>query len=162
MDDIILCSERINFIKKTETLIPEYIDMMNDKNINKFLSREDRIYSEEDFENILLINKLLDNYYFSLIDKKTNFYLGDLELIRLNQDIYEINIVIKRKMQDKHYATEALNRIILFCKDQLEVSEINITVFKENEKAIHIYKKIGFKNDFETQDSIKMKKIVKK
>lgn len=47
-----------------------------------------------------------------MIEKKTNEFIGNIEIMEINNNIGEIGIAITRKKQDKHLGQEAIKRLI--------------------------------------------------
>ena len=48
-------------------------------------------------------------------------------------------------MQDKHYGTEGLTRLIEYIQNDLKFDNIELEVFSNNLRGIHLYNKLGFK-----------------
>ncbi len=57
----------------------------------------------------------------------------------------EFGIMITPSQQGKGYATEATRLIVEYGFNQLNLNKLFLYVDKHNEKAAHIYKKVGFK-----------------
>ena len=74
-------SENLYYINVTKDLISEYLDMMNSKDINKFLSFKDRLFTLED-ESKWIDQRLLNNdIIFSIIEKNTNKFVGNISVM---------------------------------------------------------------------------------
>lgn len=80
-----------------------------------------------------------------MIESQTRKFIGNIELMDVNEKSAEIGIVITENFQGKHYGTEALKKIIDYGFNVLNLSELNLVVFSHNTRAIHCYKKLGFK-----------------
>lgn len=165
--NIILQSENIDYVKINNELIDDYLIMVNDKEIQKSISSKERTFTYEDEEN-WVFNKLENkDIIFSMIERKTNEFIGNIELMDVNETSAEIGICITPKKQDKHYGIEALKTIIDHAFNKLGLNEITLIVFSNNKRAIHCYKKLGFieykidknvcKRDNEMIDDIHMK-----
>ena len=138
-------SSKINYVRVSRELINDYLKMVNNPTINKFISTKNKTYTysaELDWVNKKLEEKAL---IFSMIDKNTNKFVGNIELMNVKEDSLEIGISITEKFQNKHYGTEALSTIIDICFNKFNLKEFNLSVFSDNERAIHCYKKLGFK-----------------
>ena len=150
-------SNRIVFINLSELYIDDYIKMYTDSNIQKSLFKK-----EYDYDTIInWIKKEInekEKYSFSMIDKSTKEFIGNIEIVQ-KEEAAEIMISITPSMQGKHYATEAIKSIIEFGQNELGISQYDLNVYKNNSKAVHIYKKVGFIEDGNnlTDDSIHMK-----
>ena len=155
MKNALLESERIIYVKPCEDLIEDYKKMYNDKSIQSLLFK--KIYDEQQI--LKWINSFFsDDSLISLIEKETNKFIGNAALIKKENNIGEITISITPTMQGKHYATEAIQNLIKFAYENLGFESIDLYVYKNNIKAIHLYEKINFvadNNDI-SDDSIHM------
>ena len=149
-------SDRIIYVKPSEKYMGDYIKMYTDGNIQKFLFKKE--YNGDVIIN--WIKKIIkeNNFMFSMIDKNTKDFIGNIEIIK-KDDSAEIMISITPSKQGMHYATEAIESIIEYGCKELEINKYDINVYKDNSKAIHIYEKVGFTQDNEnlSDDSIHMK-----
>lgn len=143
--NIIFELNKINYVRVSIEFINDYLKMVNNPEISKFISTKDKKYTYED--ELCWINKKLEEkaFVFSMIDKNTNKFIGNIELINLKDDSVEIAICITEEFQNKHYGTEALSTIIDMCFNKFKLKELNLSVFSNNVRAIHCYKKLGFK-----------------
>ena len=90
-------------------------------------------------------NKITNNsVIFSMIEKNTNKFIGNIELLEINNNIGDLAICITPTMQNKHYGGEAITRFISYCLEELKLDNIELSVYSHNEKAINLYKKLGF------------------
>ena len=82
--EILFESERIYFIKLTKKLVNEYLDMVNDIEVQKFISHKRKTYTLDG--EIEWIMKKLDEkaIIFSMIEKRTNEFIGNIEIIEIN------------------------------------------------------------------------------
>ena len=160
--NIVFESDNIIYIKVSERLINDYLNMINDYNVSKMISKNNRICTYE--EELNWVNeKLLENaYVFSMIEKSTGEYIGNIEIMNINNNIGEIGIAITSNKQNKHYGTESMKRIIEYGYNELKLDGFELNVYTTNPRAIHCYKKVGFVNTGpgKTKDDIHM--ILKK
>ena len=79
--NIIFESNKINYVKVSIEFINDYLKMVNNPEISKFISTKDKKYTYED--ELCWINKKLEEkaFVFSMIDKNTNKFIGHIELI---------------------------------------------------------------------------------
>lgn len=142
----------------SKRLINDYLNMINDYNVSKMISKNNRIYTYE--EELNWVNeKLLENaYVFSMIEKSTGEYIGNIEIMNINNNIGEIGIAITSNKQNKHYGTESMRRIIEYGYNELNLDGFELNVYSTNSRAIHCYKKVGFINigPGKTSDDIRM------
>lgn len=163
--DIVFDSDNIVYVKLSENLIGDYLKMVNDPNVAKMISKKNRIYTyEQELEWVK--KKLAENAcIFSMIEKITGEYIGNIEIMHQNNNIGEIGIFITANKQDKHYGTESMKRIIEYGYNELKLDGFELNVYSTNPRAIHCYEKVGFVNIGvgKTEDDIHMmlKKEVK-
>lgn len=160
--EILFESERIYFIKLTKKLVNEYLDMVNDIEVQKFISHKRKTYTLDG--EIEWIMKKLDEkaIIFSMIEKRTNEFIGNIEIIEINNNIGEIGIAITPKKQDKHFGQEAMKRLIDYSFEQLNLDGLELNVYDFNLRGIKCYEKVGFIKDGvgKTEEDIHM--IIKK
>lgn len=145
-DKIIFESENINYIRPSFDLIPDYLEMVNDiENVARFIGDRREPYSEED-ERKYISNKMDNNAaMFSMLEKKTGRFIGNIEFFNRTIDAAEWGIVITTAMQNKGYGKEALKRSIEYGFNELRLSRIFLGVYADNMRAIHVYEQCGFK-----------------
>lgn len=151
-------SENIIYVKVSENLIDEYLLMINDVEVqNKISHTLKKVTKEKELEWIE--SKLKNNsIIFSMLEKKTNKYIGNIEIAHIVNNIGELGITITPTMQNKHYGTEAIKRIIKYSFEQLGLDGLELNVYSTNPRAIHCYENVGFiKNGVgKTEDDIHM------
>ena len=144
--EVVFESERINYIKVTPELVNEYLDMINDERVQKFISHEKMVLTLE--KELEWIKKKLEEQapLFSMIEKETNKYIGNIE-ITVNNNIGELGITITPSMQNKHYGQESIKAIIDYAYNELKLDGLELNVYNTNERGIHCYEKVGFIKD---------------
>lgn len=157
MKEKIFETENLYYVKVNKKYLSDYLKMMNDYEVAKFISHNFKKYSQD--EELEWIEKQKDNnLIFSIIEKKSNTFVGNIEL-RDRSNCYELGIIITSEKQNRGYGTEIIKRIIKYAEEELNIKELFLKVFKNNERAIHVYEKTGFielDND-ETSGEITMK-----
>lgn len=144
--NIIFESENINYIRPSLDLVPEYLEMVNDiENVAKFIGDRKDPYTED--EERKYIQDRMDNNatMFSMLEKKTGKFIGNIEFFNRSIDSSEWGIVITASMQNKGYGKEALLRSVEYGFNELGLSRILLIVFANNPRAIHVYEQCGFK-----------------
>ena len=145
--EIIFESERINFIKLTEKLVQDYLDMVNDIEVQKFISHNRKTY-ELDWELEWIKSKLEENaIIFSMVEKETNEFIGNIEIMEIKNNVGEMGIAITPKKQDKHYGQEAIKRFIEYVLNYLSLDGLELNVYNFNPRGIRCYEKVGFIKD---------------
>lgn len=142
--EIIFESDRIDFVKLSEKLVDDYLDMVNDIEVQRFISHERKVYSL-DGELEWIKSKLEENaIIFSMIEKQTNEFIGNIEIMKINNNIGEVGIAITRKKQDKHFGQEAIKRLIEYSFNELNLNGLELNVYDFNPRGIKCYEKVGF------------------
>ena len=143
--NVIMESDRLLFVKVCNELVDDYLVMVNDLDTQRFLSAEQKVYTKDE-ELDWVHRKLTEgkDIVYSLIDKDTNKFVGNISLMDVEEDTAELGIVITREYQNKHYGMEAMKRILEYVKEDLKLKTITLIVYSNNERAIHCYEKLGF------------------
>lgn len=144
---IIFESENIAYVKVCESLINEYLTMVNDPEVQKFISHNKKEYTYE--QELKWVNdKIIENApLFSMIEKETGEYIGNVEIMDIENGIGEIGITITPLKQNKHYGTEAMIAIVNYGLNVIGLDNVDLNVYKTNPRAIHCYEKVGFVKD---------------
>lgn len=149
MENIVLETDRIKFIKPSKNLVEDYKLMYNNSYMQLFLFKKS--YNKEQIEK--WINSFFDDDKFmSLIEKETNKFIGNVSLIKKDNNVGEISISITPSMQGKRFATEALESLIKYGHEKLNFKSVDLFVYRNNEKAIHLYENLGFEIDEQVKD----------
>lgn len=145
--EIIFESENILYIKINESLINDYLIMVNNPEVQKGISRKEKIYTYK--QELEWVKEKLneDATIFSMIEKETNEYIGNVEIMKIIENVGEIGIVITPLKQNKHYGQEAMKSIINYALNIMNLENVDLNVYKTNPRAIHCYEKIGFIRD---------------
>ena len=153
-------SERIRFVKVSELLVPDYLTMINDvENVGRFISSSGEHlepYSEQQ-EIRWVQKKLRDNGpYFSMIEKETREFIGNVEFMDATDTEGELGIAITAAKQDLGYGSEAILRMIEYGRNQLGLKRIFLKANPDNLRAIHVYERSGFREYDRNDDHIYM------
>lgn len=141
--NILFESERVYFVNVDMQYIDDYLIMINNPNIQDFVSVKSTIYNYEDeVEWVKSCNN--DEFTYSAINKADGKFVGNVSFKVIDSGSAEIGICITSIFQDKHYGSEILKRLIEYGFNDLGFEEIYLKVFSHNARAIHCYKKLGF------------------
>lgn len=145
--EIIFESENILYIKINESLINDYLIMVNNPEVQKGISRKEKIYTYE--QELEWVKEKLneDATIFSMIEKETNEYIGNVEIMKIIENVGEIEITITPLKQNKHYGQEAMKSIINYALNIMNLENVDLNVYKTNPRAINCYEKVGFIRD---------------
>lgn len=150
--DAVFESENIIYVRPSFDLVPEYLEMVNDiENVARFIGDRREPLSEKD--EIDYIKDKMDNdaTMFSMLEKDTREFIGNIEFFNRTFDATEWGIVITTKMQNKGYGKEALMRSVEYGFNELGLNRIFLSVYADNPRAVHVYEKCGFK-EFKRDD----------
>lgn len=145
-------SERIDYIPVSEVLVDDYLVMVNDKEIQRCISKNERVYSREDEVNWVKSKLEKGAHVFSMISKEDGSYIGNVELMDVENGSAEVGLCITMGMQNKHYGTEALKRIIEYAFKDVGLTTLTAVVFSNNVRSLHNVEKFGFKRCGITKD----------
>lgn len=113
---------------------------------------------KQEAENI--INYHLDNpgCRWGLFNKEGNKVIGTIGFheLRKSKDefIAEVGFDLSSDYWGKGYMSEALNEVILFGFNQMNLTKIDATVEKDNEQSIKLMNRFNFTNEGETKEHL--------
>ncbi|BAO75060.1 GNAT family N-acetyltransferase [Winogradskyella sp. PG-2] len=155
MNNIDLESERLTFKRvSNEHISNEYVSWINDPEVNMYIETRGnytlellKAYVEEQYKNEIFFwaihlkstKKHIGNIKIDPIDYKTNF--GDYGILMGDKTNW-----------GKGYGKEATLRILDYCFNEIKLSKVKLGVIEDNNKAVELYKNIGFKIDGVTRD----------
>ena len=121
---------------------------VNDPEVVKNLQHFDKKFTKEDEEGY--IRKLLaskNDAVFSIFDGST--YIGQcgIHQIAWENKLGRLSLVIKQEFWNKGYAQEVLRLLIKHAFAKLGLHKVWLMHWKENEKAEHLYNKLGFQKE---------------
>jgi RimJ/RimL family protein N-acetyltransferase len=128
--------------------IPILVKWMNDLEVVKYTDQISKNHTEET-TNKFLENMLLDRKaaYFGIHTNKGELIGGtDLRDIESTNRSAVLGIVIGEKEHwGKGYGTEAIELLLDYAFNILNLKSVMLTVFEFNKRAIACYEKVGFK-----------------
>ena len=154
-------TKSISFVEVSETLVDDYLAMINDyENVGIFIGVITEPFTRE--KEIGFVKKKLEEKapIFSMIEKATGDFIGNIELMDLNGADAELGIAITAKMQDKGFGSEAIPAIIAYGKTHMGLKRIFLKVYPNNARAIHVYEKCGFRAYDRTEKDVFMEIIL--
>lgn len=103
-------SNNIVFVKINEKLINEYLDLVNTPSIQDLVNSKRKVITLE--KELEWIKSKIENndYVFSMLEKDTNRFIGNVELMDYDGKSAELAISITEGMQNKHYGQEAITQ----------------------------------------------------
>ena len=148
-------TENIKFVELTEILVEDYLAMINDVNVARLLGRTKTV-TEEGELNWIRMNLENKAPVFSMIEKSSGKFIGNIELMDVQDEEAELGITITASMQDKGYGTESVPAIVEYGMKELNLKRIFLRVFPDNLRAIHVYEKCGFREYGRTEEDVLM------
>ena len=148
-------SERIRFVKITEALLADYLAMVNDmERVAPFIGRRTEPFTEE--QELAWVRKKQedDGPYFSMIEKESGDFIGNIELMDVRDGVGELGIAITARMQDRGFGTEAVTALTKYGMERLGLHRVFLKAYPENPRAIHVYKKCGFREYGRTEEDV--------
>ena len=150
-------SGNICFVEVSELLIKDYLDMVNDeKNYNRFTGGKVKSFSAE--QELKWVRKKLEEKanVFSMIEKSSGRFIGNIELMNLRNAAGELGIAITASMQNRGFGTEAVFALVEHDMKQLGLNRIFLRTNPNNARAIHVYTKCGFREYDRTDEHVYM------
>lgn len=128
--------------------VPIYVKWLSNPDITDKLHSTKRVFNlvnEKEY-----INKRLEDgdYIFSIIRKKDDTLIGNIGLERIDHIDRTATLGIfigDSNNHDKGYGSEALRALLNYGFSVLNLNNIGLSVIDFNERAIHCYNKVGFK-----------------
>ena len=153
----VFASENIRFVRVSEELVPDYLVMVNDwERVGRLIGGRREPLSEEQ-ERRWVQKKLAEGaVLFSMLDKETGAFIGNVELMDIADGAGELGIAITAGMQDKGYGTEAIRAMVNYGMDTLGLRRVFLKVFPDNARAIRVYEKCGFREYDRTESDVFM------
>ena len=115
------------------------------ENVNRFIGGKNKLYTVE--QELQWVQKKLEEkaIVFSMIDKASGRFIGNIELMDPNDSEGELGIAITAKMQNQGHGTEAVLAMVKYAIDQLGLERVFLRTNPQNARAIRVYEKCGFR-----------------
>ena len=97
-------SENISYVQVTDELIPDYLAMVNDiEHVDRFIGGWHEPYTAEDEARWVREQLESNAVVFSMIEKKSGSFIGNVELMDVSDTVKEIGIAITAAKQGLGY-----------------------------------------------------------
>lgn len=150
-------SENISFVEVSEELIQDYLGMVNDiEHVDRFIGGWHEPYTEADEVRWVREQLAVQAPVFSMIEKKSGKFIGNIELMDVTENAGEIGIAITAKMQGKGYGKEAVKALTAYGMNTLGLKKVYLRTNLTNDRAIHVYAKCGFRETGRTDTQVCM------
>ena len=153
-------SDNIRFVEVSRQLAGDYLVMVNDyEHVGRIMGGKRRTYTEE--QEIEWVEKKLKERAtaFSMIEKKSGRFIGNIELMEGSGSVRELGIAITAEMQERGYGTEAVRALTGYGTDTLGLEKIVLRTDPGNARAIHVYEKCGFREYDRDADHVYMELV---
>lgn len=93
------------------------------------------------------INNDSSRYDFAICLKSSDEMIGELSIFDLDEENRKAGFRISMasiSLTGKGYGTEAINIVLSFVFNQLELTRLQLEVFSHNTRGIRAYEKVGF------------------
>ncbi|SDQ93794.1 Protein N-acetyltransferase, RimJ/RimL family [Virgibacillus subterraneus] len=154
-----LSSKRLQFRKMMEIDIEKYHSWRNDLDVMKTTSTSLDLYSLDEtrsfVENIIL-NSISSKSYI-IEERESDTAIGVTSLINIDTKNRNAECIIdigEKEYWGKGYGTEALQMLLEYAFLELNLHRVSLRVFSLNERAIHIYNKLGFEKEGVMRESL--------
>ena len=150
-------SDSISFVEVSELLVNDYLDMVNDeKNFNEFTGGRAKQFTAE--QELNWVRKKLEEkaLVFSMLEKTTGRFIGNIELMDPKDGEGELGIGITAKMQDRGFGTEAVAAFTKYVMERLGFKRVFLRTDPNNGRAIRVYEKCGFREYDRTDEHVFM------
>ena len=142
--EVLFETNRISFIRPNINYVEDYLRNINNPAIYSYLFNE----HNEDFtleQEIDWVERHQEDYTFTLIDRETQSFIGNCGFNEIENNIGTIGIMLDPNYQNIGLGTEAIRELINIGFNILNLGEIRLIVFSDNERAIRCYRRLGFK-----------------
>ena len=158
--NIVFESKNILFVKVSPSFAQDYLKMVNDKEVTRFFEARPAYTLEQEIKwaNSKLAN---DATCYSMVEKGSLEFIGNIELMDVDEVSKELGIIITLDKQNKGYGTEAILAILKYAKDELGLHKVVLRANPLNKRAIHVYEKCGFSYYNKTSDKVYMQILFK-
>ena len=150
-------SARIRFVEITEELLADYLAMVNDmERVAPFIGRRTEPFTEA--QELAWVRKKQEDKgpYFSMIEKETGDFIGNIELMDVHDGVGELGIAITAAKQDLGFGTEAIPALVRYGMEHLGLHRVFLKAYPDNTRALHVYETCGFRTYDRTDTDVFM------
>ncbi|GIN39455.1 GNAT family N-acetyltransferase [Heyndrickxia oleronia] len=152
-------SKRIKLRKVEKGDTEKYHSWRNDTDVMFSTNPSLDVYSldntREFVENVLIHSDSSKSYM--IIEKENEVSIGTTSLINIDYKNRNAECIIdigEKEYWGQGYGTEALSILLNYAFQELNLHRVSLRVFSFNEKAIKLYKNLGFKEEGNSRQSL--------
>ncbi len=142
-----IVGKRIYLSPLCEECAENFTEWLNDFETTEYIGRSDQIMTLEE-EKKFLKEKAHEGYRFAIVELETDKFIGTVSLEDTNNTSKNATLGIfigDKTVRNKGYGTEAVELILDYGFNYLNINNIKLDVIAFNERAIKCYEKCGFK-----------------
>ena len=150
-------SDNISFVEVSECLVNDYLTMVNDyEKVSKFIGGKKKSFTAE--QELQWVRDKLEEkaLVFSMIEKKSGKFIGNIELMDPTDSKGELGIAITAEMQNQGFGTEGVVAFTEYGMKHLGLQRIFLRTNPNNKRAIRVYENSGFREFDRTDDHVYM------
>lgn len=153
-------SDNISFVEVSELLAKDYLVMVNDvEHVDRFIGGGHEDFTLEQEINWVRKKLAKKALVFSMLEKKSGAFIGNVELMEPVDAAAEFGIAITASMQDRGYGTEAVRALSRYGMERLGLKKIVLRAKPDNARAIRVYEKCGFREYDRTEEHVFMELV---
>jgi [ribosomal protein S5]-alanine N-acetyltransferase len=146
-----LTGTNVKLRKVTEKDYPKYMEIGDDME-TRLLADDDLPFppTEEDHKTFLKeISSKKDDYMFAIETIDEQVFIGTIGLFRTNwkNGTCYVGITLSSDYQGKGHGTDAMNVLLDYIFNYMNINKVKLEVFSTNERAIRSYEKCGFQKE---------------
>ena len=155
--NVIFESENISYAEVSESLIPDYLAMLNDhERVGRFISASTKTYTVEK-EVEWVREKLAERAsVFSMLEKAGGAFIGNIELMDIHGGEAMLGIAITAAQQDRGFGSESVAALLRYDFETLGLRRIRLKARPFNARALRVYEKCGFREYDRTEEDVFM------
>ena len=141
-----MSGKRIFLSPMSEEDVENYTVWMNDREITDNLGSSTMVFSEEAERGWIEENS--GEYQFAIIERESGEIIGNCGIQAVTHTFQraELGLFIgEEEKRNQGYGKEVLSLLLEYCFDTLNLHNVMLKVFSFNERAIHTYNRVGFK-----------------
>ncbi len=139
---------------------PEDVDRafawLNDPEVRQFLGRQ-YPFSRKEVTERLLAAPSFDAAFFAIVRKEDGVLIGDCGLFDASPENRGATLGIQigdKSCWEGGYGTDTMRTLCRFGFEVMNLHRIHLHVLSWNERAIHVYEKVGFQREAVLRDSM--------
>jgi RimJ/RimL family protein N-acetyltransferase len=144
-----LSRENLTLTQLNESFIDRYCDLMADPISRHFTGTTETFSQEQLLQWLKTRPGQTQRLDWAIIDSATHELVGELVLNEFEKDSQTMNlrIALFSAMANQGFGTKAIQLVVDYAFQTLQLKRIRLDVWSENARAIRVYEKVGFALD---------------